>query len=238
MLNELFILLWQQGWLWSIFKGGLVTLSLGLLGMFIGLLLAVPAAVACWRAVPVVSQAVHVYTAVVRGVPGLLVIYLLFFGSVQTVDRIGVFFGYQNELRHAYGFVMGLLSIAVISAAYSIEVLRGALLSIPRGSIEAARALGFSRLATYRRVIIPLMLRFALSGINNVWQMTIKDTSLVSVVGLQELMRISAIAAGITRSPLLFYVIAGLVYLLITLLSQPAFLAVERMLNRGFKGAY
>ncbi|MFP3740197.1 hypothetical protein SB860_35780, partial [Burkholderia sp. SIMBA_019] len=90
------------------------------------------------------SPGVDVFTGVIRSVPGLLVIYLLFFGSVETVDRIGVFFGFRDELRSAYSFVMGTLSIATISAAYSIEVLRGALQAIAPGSIEAARALGFS----------------------------------------------------------------------------------------------
>ncbi|WP_321902506.1 ABC transporter permease subunit [Paraburkholderia tropica] len=236
MLIETLQLLTQQGWLTSILKGSAVTILLGLLGMLIGIAVAVPLAIARWRRIPILSPGVDVFTGVIRSVPGLLVIYLLFFGSVETVDRIGVFFGFRDELRSAYSFVMGTLSIATISAAYSIEVLRGALQAIAPGSIEAARALGFSRLTTYRRVIAPLMFRYALGGLNNVWQMTIKDTSLVSVVGLQELMRVSAIAAGITHSPLLFYMIAGFVFLFITWTSQRTFAFLERSLNRGFAG--
>ncbi|MFB9123751.1 ABC transporter permease subunit [Paraburkholderia dipogonis] len=235
MLIETLQLLYQQGWLTSIFKGSVVTILLGLLGMLLGILVAVPLAITRWRRIPFLSQGVDAFTGVIRSVPGLLVIYLLFFGSVEMVDRVGEFFGFRDGLRSAYSFIMGTISIGAISAAYSIEVLRGALQAIVPGVIEAARALGFTRLTTYRRVIAPLMFRYALGGLNNVWQMTIKDTSLVSVVGLQELMRVSAIAAGITHSPLLFYMIAGFVFLFITWSSQRVFNVLERSLNRGFR---
>jgi octopine/nopaline transport system permease protein len=118
-----------------------------------------------------------------------------------------------------------------------VEVLRGALATIPEGLIEASKSLAMPRKAIYLRIVLPLMLRSALSGINNVWQMTIKDTSLVSVVGLGELMRTAALAAGISRSPLAFYLIAGLVFLLITWLSQRLFRVCEVHLNRGFRGS-
>lgn len=236
MLIDTLQLLLKQGWLISILKGSVVTILLGLLGMVLGIIVAVPLAIARWRRVAILSQAIDAFTGVIRSVPGLLVIYLLFFGSVETVDRIGELFGFRDGLRSAYSFIMGTVSIGAISAAYSIEVLRGALQSIAPGGIEAAQALGFNRLTIYGRVIAPLMFRYALGGLNNVWQMTIKDTSLVSVVGLQELMRVSAIAAGITHSPLLFYMIAGFVFLFITWSSQRVFVVIERGLNRGFVG--
>lgn len=234
MISQIWQLLFVQGWAVSILKGSGVTLLLGIVGMLLGLLIALPMAVIRWRRVAILSHIVAAYTTVVRSIPGLLIIYLLFFGSVETVDRIGAIFGFQAAVQHAYGFIMGVVSISVISSAYSVEVLRGALQSIPIGMIEAAKALAFSRRHVYLRIIAPLMFRHALAGINNVWQMTIKDTSLVSVVGLQELMRVSAIAAGISHSPLMFYVIAGMVFLLITGCSQKLFDLSEHVLNRGF----
>src|SRR5262249_32762819 len=119
-----------------------------------------------------------------------------------------------------YAFIIAVIAIAAISGAYSTEVVRGALAAIPRGHIEAARALGLPGWRIFRRVIAPQMLRIAIPGMNNVWQVTIKDTALVSVVGLQELMRAAFIGANTTRHPFEFYLIAAVVYLIITLISQ------------------
>lgn len=236
-MTDVWRFLFEQGWAVSLLKGSVVTLGLGLLGMCVGLIVALPLAIVRWREVYLLGRLVEAYTMLVRSIPGLLIIYLIFFGSVQVVDQIGAFFGFQSALRNAYPFLMGVLAISIISSAYSVEVLRGALATIPEGLIEAAKSLAMPRKAIYSRIVLPLMLRSALSGLNNVWQMTIKDTSLVSVVGLGELMRTAALAAGISRSPLAFYLIAGLVFLLITWLSQRLFRVCEVHLNRGFRGA-
>jgi octopine/nopaline transport system permease protein len=182
----------------------------------------------------VLSQIIDVYSLLVRAVPGLLVIYLLFFGSVEWVEKVATVFGYRDAAQSAYPLLMGVVSIAAISCAYSIEVVRGALNAVPTGLLEAANSLALPPLVTFFTITLPLALRLALGGINNVWQMTIKDTSLVSVVGLQELMRSAAIAAGITRSPLLFYCTAGAMFFAVTAVSQVLFSRAERALNRGF----
>jgi octopine/nopaline transport system permease protein len=233
-MKDVWTFLFDQGWAWSLLKGSGVTLGLGLLGMSLGLIIALPLAIIRWREVYVLNHLVEAYTLLVRSIPGLLIIYLIFFGSVQAVDAIGAFFGFQAAVRGAYPFLMGMLAISIISSAYSVEVLRGALQTIPEGLIEASKSLAMPRRGIYLRIVLPLMVRNALSGINNVWQMTIKDTSLVSVVGLGELMRTAALAAGISRSPLVFYLIAGCVFLLITWVSQRLFVVCERRLNRGF----
>lgn len=233
-MTDVWHFLFQQGWALSLLKGSAVTLGLGMLGMCLGLIAALPMAIIRWREVVLLGPLVEAYTLVVRSIPGLLIIYLIFFGSVEAIDAIGAFFGFQEALRNAYAFLMGLLAISIISSAYSVEVLRGALQSIPEGNIEACKALAMPRRIIYWRVVLPLMMRNALPGLNNVWQSTVKDTSLVSVVGLSELMRTAALAAGITRSPLVFYLIAGAVFLLITFASQRLFGVCERHFNRGF----
>lgn len=164
--------------------------------------------------------------------PELLVIYLLFFGSVQFVSRIATVFGYDKLPDTAYAFLVTVFAIGSISGAYSTEVIRGALAAIPRGHIEAAVALGLPSRRIFRRIIAPQMLRIALPGLNNVWQTTIKDTALVSVVGLQELMRTAYVGAGSTRHPFIFYLAAALAYLLITAISQTGFAQVERLVSR------
>ncbi|OHV87670.1 ABC transporter permease [Mesorhizobium sp. ORS 3428] len=236
MFETFWSLIVEQGWGLALLRGAFVTICIGLAGMVIGLIAAIPFAIARWQRVPVLSQMVDVYSIVVRGVPGLLVIYLLFFGSVDWVQKIAVVFGYRDVAESAYPYIIGVLAIATISCAYSIEVMRGALEAVPKGLLEAAKSLALPPRVAFFRITLPLALRFALGGVNNVWQMTIKDTSLVSIVGMQELMRMAAIAAGITRSPLLFYCIAASLFFAMTAVSQTLFGLAERHINRGFSG--
>lgn len=235
MRTDLLTLLIAQGWALALLKGAAITIVAALLGTALGIVMGFPLAILRWRKVPVLSPLVALYSALVRGVPGLLVIYLIFFGSIQTVEAV------LNALRlggdgSLVPFLMGVIAIGVISCSYSIEVFRAALQAIPHGQIEAAEAVGMSGWVAFHRIIAPLALRTAIGGLNNVWQMTVKDTSLVSVVGLQEMMRVAAIAAGITRSALVFYILAALLYLLITVVSQFLFGRAERALNLGFGG--
>ena len=160
----------------------------------------------------------------------------LFFSMVEFVTKVATAFGYAGLADAGYAFIIAVIAIGAISGAYSTEVVRGALASIPQGHIEAARALGLPGLRIFRRIIAPQMLRIAVPGMNNVWQTTIKDTALVSVVGLQELMRTAFIGSGTTRHPFIFYLIAAAVYLAITLVSQFGIDQVERGLRlRGRK---
>jgi octopine/nopaline transport system permease protein len=222
---------WEAGWVTAILRGAAVTVAVGLSSMVAGLLIGVVCGLIKWARIYPLSLLVDGYTSVVRGVPELLVIYLLFFSSVQFVTKVITAFGYAGLAESGYAFVIAVIAIGAISGAYSTEVIRGALASIPSGHIEAARALGLPGGRIFRRIIAPQMLRIAVPGINNVWQTTIKDTALVSVVGLQELMRISYIGANSTRHPFIFYLIAAVVYLFITLVSQAGFDGVERLLR-------
>ena len=222
---------WEAGWVSAILRGAAVTIAVGLSSMVAGLLIGVVCGLIKWARIFPLSLLVDGYTSVVRGVPELLVIYLLFFSSVEFVTKVITAFGYAGLAESGYSFVIAVIAISAISGAYSTEVIRGALASIPNGHIEAARALGLSGSRIFRRIIAPQMLRIAVPGINNVWQTTIKDTALVSVVGLQELMRISYIGANSTRHPFIFYLIAAVVYLIITLVSQAGFDGIERLLR-------
>ncbi|WP_168992059.1 MULTISPECIES: ABC transporter permease [Mesorhizobium] len=222
---------WEGGWVTAILRGAAVTIAVGLSSMVAGLLIGVVCGLIKWARIFPLSLLVDGYTSVVRGVPELLVIYLLFFSSVEFVTKVITAFGYAGLAESGYAFVIAVIAIGAISGAYSTEVIRGALASIPNGHIEAARALGLPASRIFRRIIAPQMLRIAVPGLNNVWQTTIKDTALVSVVGLQELMRISYIGANSTRHPFIFYLIAAVVYLVITLVSQAGFDGIERLLR-------
>lgn len=222
--------LWQGGWIGALMRGAMITIFVALGAMLLGLVIGITCGVIKWARVVPLNWLVTTYTTVVRGVPELLIIYLLFFSSVEMVAWVGQAFGWSSLADTGYPFLIGIIAIGAISGSYSTEVVRGALEAIPKGHIEAAKALGMPKKRIFRRIIMPQMLRFAAPGVNNVWQATMKDTALISVVGLQELMRAAFVGAGSTRNPFIFYLIAAVVYLVITLVSQVGFRRAERAL--------
>ena len=175
----------------------------------------------------------NIYTTVIRGVPELLVIYLFFFGGSGAIMFVASIFGY-NEYIEINAFITGSFAIGIISGAYSTEVFRGAIQSIDKGQFEAAKVLGFSKFKQFYKIILPQMLRLAIPNLSNVWQITLKDTSLISVTGLVEIMRQSYIAAGSTRDPLFFYSFAAVLYLLLTFLSMKFINRLEAKYSRGY----
>lgn len=222
------ILVWEGGWIGAILRGTAITIAVGLASIILGALIGTLLGLIKWAKIFPLTVIVTAYTSLIRGVPELLIIYLLFFSSVEFVTRVATAFGYAALADSGYAFIIAVVAVSAISGAYSTEVIRGALASIPTGHIEAAKALGISRYRIFQRIILPQMLRIALPGMNNVWQATIKDTALVSVVGLQELMRTASVGAGSTRNPLIFFLIAAVVYFVITIISQAGFDRVER----------
>ena len=172
------------------------------------------------------------YTTVIRGVPELLVIYLFFFGGSAAIMFVASIFGY-GEYIEINAFMTGAFSIGIISGAYSTEVFRGAIQSIDKGQFEAAKVLGINKFTQFYKIILPQMLRLAIPNLSNVWQITLKDTSLISVTGLVEIMRQSYIAAGSTRDPLFFYSFAAVLYLLLTFVSMKLINRLEVKYSRG-----
>tara|TARA_B100000683_G_scaffold33017_1_gene28931 strand:- start:185 stop:817 length:633 start_codon:yes stop_codon:yes gene_type:complete len=182
--------------------------------------------------IKILNLTANIYTTVIRGVPELLVIYLFFFGGSGAIMFVASMFGY-NEYIEINAFVTGSFAIGIISGAYSTEVFRGAIQSIDKGQFEAAKVLGFSKFKQFYKIILPQMLRLAIPNLSNVWQITLKDTSLISVTGLVEIMRQSYIAAGSTRDPLFFYSFAAVLYLLLTFLSMKLINKLEVRYSRG-----
>ncbi|MBV9523862.1 MAG: ABC transporter permease [Alphaproteobacteria bacterium] len=181
-----------------------------------------------WRAPRWIAEA---YTTIIRGVPELLIILLLYFGGTVTLTRIA---GHYVEVN---GFSAGVFALSLVFGGYATEIFRGAFLAVPQGQREAARALGMRRLAVFRFVLLPQVWRFALPGLGNLWLVLLKDTALISVVGLEELMRKTSIAAGVTRQPFVFYATAALLYLAFTIVSAAALQLAERRVGRGFRSA-
>ena len=202
----------DNGWGDELFIATLMTVAVSITAMFIGFLFALiftPLKLSKYKILNLIG---NFYTTVIRGVPELLVIYLFFFGGSGAVMYVASIFGYFEYIE-INAFITGSFAIGIISGAYSTEVFRGAIQSIDKGQFEASKVLGFNKYINFFKVIMPQMLRLALPNLSNVWQITLKDTSLISVTGLVEIMRQSYIAAGSTRDPLLFYSFAAVLYL-------------------------
>ena len=176
------------------------------------------------------------YTTVIRGVPELLLILLVYYGVPTLIQDIAEGAGYEI-IVDLNPFVAGVVTIGFIYGAFATEVFRGAFLAVPRGQIEAARAIGMSRALTFRRIVLPQMWRFALPGLGNVWMVLIKATALISVIQLPELMRNAQIAMGATKLPFTFFFVASLFYLGITIVSMVVQRRAEAWANRGVRRA-
>ena len=230
------LLLGDQGWGDEMLRAASVTLLLSLSAMSIGLFISIFGVMSKLSDKFYVRVIADVYTTIVRGIPELLVIYLLFFGGSNAVMGMAKLFGYHGYIE-LNAFVIGSVAVGAISGAYSTEVMRGAFLAVPRGQVDAAKSVGMSKLVIFRRILVPQVLRYALPGLGNVWQLTLKDTSLVMVTGLVEIMRQAHVASGSTYSPFTFYVTAALLYLMLTTASNRVFYSAENWANKGVRRA-
>ncbi len=230
------LLLGDQGWGDEMLRAASVTLLLSLSAMSIGLFISIFGVMSKLSDKFYVRVIADVYTTIVRGIPELLVIYLLFFGGSNAVMGMAKLFGYHGYIE-LNAFVIGSVAVGAISGAYSTEVMRGAFLAVPRGQVDAAKSVGMSKLVIFRRILVPQVLRYALPGLGNVWQLTLKDTSLVMVTGLVEIMRQAHVASGSTYSPFTFYVTAALLYLILTTASNRIFYSAENWANKGVRRA-
>ncbi|HEV2678257.1 MAG TPA: ABC transporter permease subunit [Aliidongia sp.] len=215
----------------QIATGAGLTLLVAALSLVIGLAiggLGAAAKLSGSRPLRVIADA---YTTLMRGVPELLILLLLYFGGTVLLTWVA------GEYVEVNGLGAGLFALSLLCGAYTTEVLRAAIQSVPRGQLEAARALGLRQAHVVRLVMLPQVWRLALPGLGNTWLVLLKDTSLISVVGLEELMRKSAIAAGATHQPFTFYAVAAGVYLLFTTVSVLGISALERRARRGLARA-
>ena len=221
------------GWGDEFLLATFMTLLVSIMSMGLGLCLAI---ITVWAKIVqnrITRFIASFYTTIIRGVPELLVIYLIFFGGNAVVMKVAKIFGYNGYIE-LNALTIATIAIAVISATYSSEVLRAAYLSISKGQIEAAKALGMNRFSIFIKVLSPQVIRYALPGIGNVWQITLKDTSLISVTGLVEIMRQSRISSNVEHSPLTFLVTAAFLYLFLTTFSGKFFKYLEIHYAKGY----
>ncbi len=225
-----------RGYGWMLWQGLELTILVGLGAMAVALALGLIGAWGKLSRAWAGRWAAGTYTTVIRGVPELLLILLVYYGVPTLIQDIAEGAGYEI-IVDLNPFVAGVVTIGFIYGAFATEVFRGAFLAVPRGQIEAARAIGMSRALTFRRIVLPQMWRFALPGLGNVWMVLIKATALISVIQLPELMRNAQIAMGATKLPFTFFFVASLFYLGITIVSMVVQRRAEAWANRGVRRA-
>lgn len=220
-------------------EGALVTVELAFLSLLLALILGLAGASAKLSANPVARGIASTYTTIVRGIPDLVMMLLLFYGGQVTMNAISdqLYDRYDIDIFIQFEpFAAGVITIGLIFGAYMTETFRGAFLSVDNGQIEAARAYGFTRWHTFRRVMIPQMMRHALPGLGNNWQVLLKTTALVSIIGLTDMVRIADEAAKAERSPFLFFIPVAAVYLGLTAASELFIKWLDKRANRGVAG--
>ena len=216
--------------------GFLLTIGVGFGALAVALVFGLAGAALKLSANRLLNVAGFTYTTIVRGIPELVLIIVLYFGVptvVQNTVRIFVE-GYRLDFNP---IATAVLVIGLIYGAFMTEVLRGAFLAVPHGQLEAARAFGMSARQAFWRIHMPQMWRFALPGIGNVWMVLIKATALVSVVGLQDILFWAGRAGQSLREPFKFYFVAAAAFLLITFVSERILARIEIRSQRGVRKA-
>jgi His/Glu/Gln/Arg/opine family amino acid ABC transporter permease subunit len=216
-------------------RGALVTIALAILSLALATALGALGAAARIAPGRVGRLVVSLYTTIVRGIPDLVLLLLVYFGGQRLLNTMAGWVGLEGG--NISPFWAGVLAIGFIYGAYLTETFRGAYMTVPHGQVEAAEALGLRGLALHWTVTIPQLVRFALPGYANVWQVLVKSTAVVSVIGLEDLVGLANDAGKTAREPFIFFLAVLLVYLCITWVSTTGFEALERRYARGLAHA-
>ena len=220
------------GWGELILAGTWMTIRLALATVPFGLVLGFFIALAKLSERKWLSFIGEAYTTIFRGLPELLTLFIIYYGGQMLLQKaVGLVSDARVEVS---SFAAGMIALGMVFAAYSSEAFVGAFRAIGRGQFEAGDALGLSRLKTWILVILPQLIRLALPAIGNLWLVLLKDTSLVSVIALTDLLRQTSIIVGVTKQPFAFYAFACLIYLVLSIISSIGIGVLERRLGRGY----
>jgi len=223
-----------SGYYASILQGALLTVGVSLAALVFAVVLGLAGAAAKLSGRPVLVALATLYTTLVRGVPELVLMLLIFYGGTIGLNNLLEALGSKATVD-INPFLAGVLTIGFIYGAYMTETFRGAILSIPKGQMEAAWAFGMGRVRTFLRITAPQMVRYALPGFTNNWLVLIKATALISLIGLQEMTYLAKQASSATREPFTFFLFAAALFLVYTSVSLWALRKLERRFSMGVK---
>lgn len=222
-----------QGYGPSILQGTVLTIELCLASLAISMFLGIITALAKLSNARVLNIPAQVYTTVIRGIPDLVLMLLIFYGGQMLINQIGPMIGYDDYID-INPFIAGVSTIGFIFGAYMAETFRGAILSVPDGQLEAGHAYGMSRFQVFVRILLPQMVRHAIPGFGNNWLVLMKTTALVSIIGLKDMVRMAGLAGGATRMPFTFYMVVAFNYLILTSLSILLLNWLNKKYSAGF----
>jgi arginine/ornithine transport system permease protein len=225
-----------HGFLPSILEGMLLTMAVALCSLAIALIFGLLGAAAKLSKSRSLVWLATTYTTIIRGVPDLVLMLLIFYGGQIFVNSMAAKLGYAGYID-INPFIAGVLTIGFIFGAYLTETFRGAIMAIPAGQREAGIAYGMTKLQAFMRITLPQMVRLAIPGFKNNWLVLVKSTALVSVIGLSDMLQRAGMAAGTTREPFTFYAAVAFLYLIITAVSIVLLDALEKRYSLGVKVA-
>ncbi|MHA6642359.1 ABC transporter permease [Mesorhizobium sp. A623] len=220
-----------QGWLDDIGYGVFVTVSLALATLPLGLAIGFLAALAKQSKEPSLRLAGDIYTTIFRGLPELLTLFVVFYGAQIGIQKVVHLFAPDANIE-VNSFISGMIALGAVFSAYASEVFLSAFRAIPKGQYEGGHAIGLSGSQTMRLVVLPQLIRIALPGLANLWLILLKDTALVSAIGLTDILRQAGVAARVTKHAFLFFGVAALIYLLLAIVSSVGISAIERAVRR------
>lgn len=221
----------SEGWLDEIAYGVFITVSLAAATLPFGLLVGFFVALAKQSSEPSLRLAGTVYTTIFRGLPELVTLFLVYYGAqigIQTLIRTIK----PDATVDVNTFISGMVALGVVFSAYVSEVFLSAFRAIPRGQYEGGYAIGLTKGQTLRLVVLPQLIRIALPGLANLWLILLKETALVSAIGLNDILRWTGVAARVEREPFLFYCVAALLYLMLTIVSSFGVNRIERTVGK------
>ena len=202
----------------SILEGTLLTIEVSLASLAIAMFLGILGALAKLSKSVSLRITAQSYTTIIRGIPDLVLMLLIFFGGQVFINQMAPKLGYDAYID-INPFIAGVMTIGFIFGAYMTETFRGGILAVPKGQLEAASAYGMTRFQIFHRILLPQMIRHAIPGFGNNWLVLVKTTALVSIIGLDDMVRKASLAAGATRLPFTFYLAVAINYLVITSIS-------------------
>jgi polar amino acid transport system permease protein len=219
------------GWGWVLLKGLAASMQIAAGAYFLALVIGVGGSLGKIYGGPIARDLLECYTTIVRSVPELVLILIIYYPGSNLVNQMAMAMGLPPTRINAVA--AGIIVLGIVQGGFATEIMRGAMNAVPVGDIEAARSFGMSQTKVLSRVILPVMLPHALPGLSNLWLLTTKDTALLAVVGFTELTMATRQAGGATKAYLLFFCAAGVLYLLVTLISNRVIALIERRARRG-----
>lgn len=222
----------EGGWGWTLAAGTLVTIEIAVLSYLFGCAVGLLMSWAKLRGPRWAALLAEGYTTLLQGLPDILVILIIYYGGTSAIRGLVALVA-PDVTVEIDAFAAGVVSLGVICGAYATEIFRAAFIAVPRGQVEAATALGLRPAQAFVTVVLPQAIRTALPPLGNLWLVTLKDSALISVVGLRDLLGVAASGAAYSRQPFTFYFFVAVVFFVLSMVSMGILALLERRYARS-----